>query len=1291
MGDLQAWPQPNGNLTEEKESSSSANPNPSSIDGKLWALLEERASEIILCVHPTLKSEQRRNEVIDYVQRLIQGRIGCKVFPFGSVPLKTYLPDGDVDLTTFSSILNIEDKWANDVRAVLEGEETSKAAEFRVREVHYIKAEVKLVKCLVENIVVDISFNQLGGLSTLCFLEKVDRLIGKDHLFKRSIILVKAWCYYESRLLGAHHALISTYALETLVLYIFNRFHASLHGPLEVLYRFLDYFSKFDWENYCVSLQGPVSISALPVIVAEPPETDGAELLLNEEFLKSCSDLYSVLPKSHDNQNRSLTPKSLNIIDPLRENNNLGRSVSKGNFFRIRSAFGYGARMLGKVLLASEEKIAEELDKFFQNTLLRHGKGQRPDVPDSTVYSPQSRPVGENTSFLQSLKSDVEHKELDNNVLTQRIKTGERDGHSTESSEIAGFVPDVVYASRQFVGNETGQGVQSSCLCSTLSNCSPRINNELASTENLVSGSWMSGDVKDLVNNHSDCFRSKSPCILPENGISRHCCYCKASENMKSKAVTVSFSEDSKLFASHCQGQLSSKDARNGANHGGTLNSCMDCPCEHYDHQSASCIEKLSIDTASIQQGCTVANPRYMMPNTSQRDFFSSHVQNPKSLVQSTQPELFLSAPVASVSVSYPSVPVGHPEPMNVQLQNPNAFLQESSLHLGEVVHDYTLLEPGIGGNSLDNGPLENGNIQEGEIPLLVLKPDLSSTVTESSKQAMCSEESFIGNSKVDQDNLDCVNVGNPLTMIDRDGHTGCHVLYPEKKDEVCQCPEHLLQRSMDSDSCNSNMTTQASASPLPSFGCNGPAYTVYSHPMQADYQKTSLEESPSISGKLSQCSLSSNLSEISRLSDNTTFKSPSVPFSLDGTQPSLESGYLFNKPQESLKDWQGGKGHLPSSRMQRIAVDALRCQKPDLTADFDSHLNNLNFGKWCLESGMQSPVLQQPMMPPYMKEKYIPDSFVRPFPPNANMFPYIHGGYRVGPVSPFFNASGYRGSNAVILPGNFPVEDLPKPRSGTGTYFPNTSISPYKERPSNRGRYQGAPAQDYPPRVSSQMNRFRSNGRNKTTFDQPLHRQIGNKSSDVNSVGVRYGDKEGDVSNLCKSSYQAASNTVLNPMLESVSHDVYPSSKMTGHAKVSISPKARHSNPSVYLMRSHSTGSGFSSEQVEFGSLGPVPLGAVSPVVKSDESRHMDSDQLNGQLLGSGSEVANTSIERITLKPGALSNNGREASSSSLLKEDDFPPLPFQRQHGTSSGNAGSNGNSNNKGSHWQTSMTTS
>ena len=40
-----------------------------------------------------------------------------------------------------------------------------------------------------------------------------------------------------------------------------------------------------------------------------------------------------------------------------------------GNFYRIRSAFKFGARKLGWILSLSEEKMAEELDKFFANTL----------------------------------------------------------------------------------------------------------------------------------------------------------------------------------------------------------------------------------------------------------------------------------------------------------------------------------------------------------------------------------------------------------------------------------------------------------------------------------------------------------------------------------------------------------------------------------------------------------------------------------------------------------------------------------------------------------------------------------------------------------------------------------------------------------------------------------------------------------------------------------------------------------------------------------------------------------
>lgn len=365
------------------------NPDPSSVTEEAWFAAEETTADILRRIQPTLAADRRRREVVDYVQRLIRFGARCEVFPYGSVPLKTYLPDGDIDLTALSC-QNIEDGLVSEVHAVLRGEENNEAAEYEVKDVRFIDAEVKLVKCLVQNIVVDISFNQLGGLSTLCFLEKVDRLVAKDHIFKRSIILIKAWCYYESRILGAHHGLISTYALETLVLYIFHRFHVSLDGPLAVLYRFLDYFSKFDWDNYCVSLKGPVGKSSVSDVVAEAPE-NGGNTLLTDEFIRSCVESFSVPPRGLELNLRSFPQKHLNIIDPLKENNNLGRSVNKGNFYRIRSAFKYGARKLGWILMLPEDRIADELNRFFANTLDRHGSNHGNEDNSSLCLSTGSK------------------------------------------------------------------------------------------------------------------------------------------------------------------------------------------------------------------------------------------------------------------------------------------------------------------------------------------------------------------------------------------------------------------------------------------------------------------------------------------------------------------------------------------------------------------------------------------------------------------------------------------------------------------------------------------------------------------------------------------------------------------------------------------------------------------------------------------------------------------------------------------------------------------------------------
>ena len=129
---------------------------------------------------------------------------------------------------------------------------------FKIKDLVFINAEVKLLKFVIptptEDLPIDMSANQTGGLSTLCFLTEVDSLIGKDHLFKKSVIMMKAWCYYESRILGSHHGLISTYGSTVLLMYIFNAFYDQINTPLQVC-DFAQQFNTLGADDFLACVQ----------------------------------------------------------------------------------------------------------------------------------------------------------------------------------------------------------------------------------------------------------------------------------------------------------------------------------------------------------------------------------------------------------------------------------------------------------------------------------------------------------------------------------------------------------------------------------------------------------------------------------------------------------------------------------------------------------------------------------------------------------------------------------------------------------------------------------------------------------------------------------------------------------------------------------------------------------------------------------------------------------------------------------------------------------------------------
>jgi hypothetical protein len=64
---------PNGLLPNEEASVMRV------LDSERWLKAEERTAELIACIQPNRPSENRRNDVANYVQRLIMKCFPCKV------------------------------------------------------------------------------------------------------------------------------------------------------------------------------------------------------------------------------------------------------------------------------------------------------------------------------------------------------------------------------------------------------------------------------------------------------------------------------------------------------------------------------------------------------------------------------------------------------------------------------------------------------------------------------------------------------------------------------------------------------------------------------------------------------------------------------------------------------------------------------------------------------------------------------------------------------------------------------------------------------------------------------------------------------------------------------------------------------------------------------------------------------------------------------------------------------------------------------------------------------------
>ena len=118
-----------------------------------------------------------------------------------------------------------------------------------------IEADVRLIKCKFEGVSFDISINNFVGLFKFIFMNNLVNTYFNSYFYKRTLLLIKSWCYYEGNILGSNIGLLGSYALEVLVIYMFNHSkEKKFNTELEAFFTFFDMISKVNWDNQLITI-----------------------------------------------------------------------------------------------------------------------------------------------------------------------------------------------------------------------------------------------------------------------------------------------------------------------------------------------------------------------------------------------------------------------------------------------------------------------------------------------------------------------------------------------------------------------------------------------------------------------------------------------------------------------------------------------------------------------------------------------------------------------------------------------------------------------------------------------------------------------------------------------------------------------------------------------------------------------------------------------------------------------------------------------------------------------------
>ena len=410
-----------------------------------YSLIEKVFTEYILSYSgPNKELDDYREEKYGIIKNIIlkafqeETDIKIQIFSFGSFPFKSYHRDSDIDMTlilidktTDKLITSYSIELLNKVLNIIENSLRQYFTQHYNEEyIERIEADVRLIKCKFEGVSFDISINNFVGLFKFILMHNIEKNYLDSYFYKRTLLLIKIWCYYEGNILGSNIGLLNGYALEVLIIYMFNNYKGKFNSELEAFFTFFNMISKVNWENQLVTIYGIYDIDLL-----NNYNLNLENLLSKEEqdkemkiTYKQISDFVKQFERFNDIdkvQNFNVNSKTIvlgkynmYIIDPIYNTNNLGKSVNFHNSSRIKELFEYMDMQCQDLIKLKTDKVSpynyfNEISNLFQTIITSNDSELfkiKLSEPKILISSPNSNSQINSPSTVQELDNNFEEE-----------------------------------------------------------------------------------------------------------------------------------------------------------------------------------------------------------------------------------------------------------------------------------------------------------------------------------------------------------------------------------------------------------------------------------------------------------------------------------------------------------------------------------------------------------------------------------------------------------------------------------------------------------------------------------------------------------------------------------------------------------------------------------------------------------------------------------------------------------------------------------------------------------------